>query len=139
MTKNLPITPEQKQLVQSTFKKVAPIAEVAAEMFYAKLFEIDPKLKPMFKGDMKAQGKKLMTMLATAVKGLDNLEALVPAVRELGKRHVGYGVKAEHYNTVAAALLSTLETALKDDWNKQTKDAWTAVYLTLAGVMMSEA
>ncbi len=134
-----PITSKQKELVQSTFAMVAPIAEQAAEIFYAKLFELDPKLKPLFSGDMKAQGQKLMTMLAAAVKGLDDLGALVPVVQDLGKRHVGYGVKDEHYDTVAAALLSTLETGLGDAWNDEVKDAWVAVYTVLAGTMKTAA
>ncbi len=134
-----PITARQKELVQSTFAKVAPIAEQAAEIFYNKLFELDPQLKPMFKGDIKEQGKKLMTMLAAAVKGLDDLDALVPVVQDLGKRHVGYGVKDTHYDTVAAALLSTLEVGLGDAWTDEVKDSWVAVYTVLATTMKDAA
>ncbi len=126
---------EQKDLVQGTFEKVAPIAETAAEIFYNKLFELDPALKPLFKGDIKEQGKKLMTMLAAAVNGLDNLEGLIPVVQNLGKRHVGYGVQDEHYDTVAASLLFTLEQGLGDAWNEEVKEAWTTVYLILADIM----
>lgn len=126
---------EQKDLVQGTFEKVAPIAETAAEIFYNKLFELDPALKPLFKGDIKEQGKKLMTMLAAAVNGLNNLEGLIPVVQNLGKRHVGYGVQDEHYDTVAASLLFTLEQGLGDAWNEEVKEAWTTVYLILADIM----
>lgn len=88
------ITLEQKKLVQETWEKVVPIAETAAELFYGRLFEIDPELKPLFKNaDMKEQKMKLLQMLGMAVKGLDNLDQLVPAVENLGRRHVGYGVK----------------------------------------------
>lgn len=134
-----PITAKQKELVQSTFALVAPIAEQAAEIFYNKLFEIDPELKPLFKGDIKEQGKKLMSMLAAAVKGLDDLGGLVPVVQDLGKRHVDYGVKDEHYDTVAAALLYTLETGLADAWNDDVKDAWVAVYTVLSTTMKDAA
>lgn len=134
-----PITAKQKELVQTTFGMVAPIAEKAAEIFYNKLFELDPALKPLFKGDIKEQGTKLMTMLAAAVKGLDDLGALVPVVQDLGKRHVGYGVTDEHYDTVAAALLSTLEVGLGDAWNDEVKDAWVAVYTVLATTMKEAA
>jgi len=79
------LTERKKRLVQSSFTKVAPIADKAAEIFYAKLFEMDPSLKSLFKGDMKKQGEKLMSMIGTAVNGLDNLEAIVPAVQNLGK------------------------------------------------------
>ena len=127
------------ELVQSSFAKVVPIADKAAEIFYAKLFELDPSLKPLFKGDMKEQGKKLMAMIGTAVNGLTNLEAIVPAVQNLGKAHVGYGVKDEHYDTVGAALLDTLSVGLGDDFTPETKDAWTEVCTLLATTMKDAA
>lgn len=134
-----PITAKQKELVQSTFAQVAPIAETAADIFYNKLFELDPAVRALFKGDIKDQGRKLMTMLAAAVKGLDDLGALVPVVQDLGKRHVAYGVTDAHYDTVAAALLYTLETGLGDNWNDEVKDAWVAVYTVLASTMKDAA
>ncbi|MFY0650856.1 MAG: hemin receptor [Cyclobacteriaceae bacterium] len=134
-----PFTAKQKELVQSTFAQVVPIKEQAAEIFYNKLFELDPSLKPLFKGDIKEQGAKLMTMLAAAVKGLDDLGSLVPVVQDLGKRHVGYGVTDEHYDTVAGALLYTLETGLGDLWDDEVKDAWVAIYTILATTMKDAA
>ncbi|MDN3669144.1 globin family protein [Echinicola jeungdonensis] len=134
-----PISPKQKELVQSTFGQVAPIAPQAAEIFYNKLFELDPSLKGLFKGDMKEQGNKLMTMLAAAVKGLDDMKSLVPVVQDLGKRHVDYGVTDEHYDTVAEALLYTLETGLGKDWNGEVKEAWASVYTVLAKTMKDAA
>lgn len=133
------LTERKKLLVQSSFTKVAPIADKAAEIFYTKLFEMDPALKPLFKGDMKEQGAKLMSMIGTAVNGLDNLDSIVPAVQNLGKNHVGYGVKDSHYDTVGGALLYTLETGLGDDFTPDVKDAWTEVYTTLATVMKDAA
>lgn len=131
-----PLTEAQKNLVQESWQKVIPISDTAAELFYGKLFELDPELKPMFaKSDMKEQGKKLMTMIGAAVKGLDTLGELVPVVQGLGKRHVGYGVKAEHYDTVGEALLDTLDKGLGDDFTPDTKEAWTITYTTLATVM----
>ena len=129
------MTNQEKVLVQSSFKKVLPISEQAAELFYNRLFEIDPALRPLFKSDMKEQGKKLMQMLATAVRGLDNLEALAPAVKDLGARHVGYGVKDEHYQTVATALLWTLEKGLGPDFTPETREAWIVVYGVLSSTM----
>ena len=87
------MTPKQKTLVQVSFTKVVPIADLAAELFYAKLFKLDPDIGLLFKGDMKEQGRKLMRMIATAVNGLDRLEELVPAVQDLGRRHIAYGVR----------------------------------------------
>ena len=100
-----PLSAAQVRLVQESFAKVEPIAEAAAELFYNKLFELDPGLKALFKTDMKMQGRKLMAMLKLAVKGLDDLEKLVPVVQDLGRRHVAYGVQRAHYATVGQALL----------------------------------
>jgi methyl-accepting chemotaxis protein len=134
-----PLGPKQKQLVQESFAKVEPIAEAAAELFYNKLFELDPGLKTLFKTDIKEQGRKLMATLKLAVKGLDNLEKLVPVVQDLGRRHAGYGVQSAHYGTVAEALLWTLEQGLKDDFTPEVKEAWTAVYTILAETMVAAA
>lgn len=133
------MTPEQVALVQGSFKKVVPIADTAADMFYTKLFEIDPAVRPLFPEDLSDQGKKLMQMIATAVNNLHQVDTIVPAVQELGKRHVGYGVKDAHYDSVGAALLDTLEKGLGDDWTPETATAWTETYTTLAGVMKDAA
>ncbi|MGJ8677718.1 MAG: globin family protein [Akkermansiaceae bacterium] len=131
-----PLTLKQKELVQASWEKVKPITDTAAELFYGKLFELDPSLKPMFaNSDMKEQGKKLMLMIGAAVKGLDTLGELVPAVQGLGKRHLGYGVEPAHYDTVGSALLYTLDKGLGDDFCKETEEAWTITYTTLANVM----
>ncbi len=133
------MTSEQKSLVQSTFNEVLPIADKAAAMFYARLFEIDPSLKPLFKTDLKEQGEKLMQTLHVAVKGLDKLDELIPALEALGKRHKTYGVKNEHYATVAQALLWTLEKGLGEKYTKDVAAAWTSVYTIVADVMTKAA
>lgn len=126
-------------LVQDSFAKVAPIADTAAELFYGRLFELDPALKPLFKGDMKEQGAKLMKMIGLAVNGLRDLDGLLPAVRNLGVRHIGYGVEDSHYSTVGTALLWTLDKGLGDDFTDDVKAAWTEVYTVLADVMKDAA
>jgi hemoglobin-like flavoprotein len=131
--------PEDKKLVQDSFAKVVPIAAQAAALFYQNLFAKDPALKPLFKGDMKEQGDKLMKMIATAVNGLDRLDVIVPAVQDLARRHVAYGVKAEHYDTVGAALLQTLEQGLGAAFTPAVKQAWTGVYGLLATTMKDAA
>lgn len=131
------MTDEQIRLVQESFAKVRPISEVAADLFYKNLFELDPSLRPMFKGDMKEQGKKLMNTLSFAVNGLTRLDTIVGAVEDLGRKHVGYGVKPEHYNTVGEALLWTLEQGLGDAFTPDVKFAWTEVYGLLSGVMQN--
>jgi len=130
-------------LVQESFEKVKPIAPTAAKIFYSKLFELDPALKPLFptdkEGAMVEQGNKLMTMLGAAVAGLSNLDALIPVLKGLGQRHVEYKVKPSHYNTVGAALLGTLEVGLGDDFTPDVKEAWTSVYGTMSSVMIEAA
>lgn len=126
-------------LVQESWKKVLPIREVAAELFYNRLFELDPSLRSLFRGDMKEQGRKLMTMIGTAVAGLNRPDVLFPAVQHLGRRHVGYGVRDDHYNTVAAALLDTLAKGLGDAFTPEVKGAWTTVYGVLATTMKDAA
>jgi hemoglobin-like flavoprotein len=133
------MTPQQKTLVQESFAKVVPIADEAAALFYLNLFARDPALKALFKGDMQEQGRKLMKMIATAVNGLDRLDSIVPAVQDLGRRHVAYGVRAEHYDTVGAALLQTLEQGLGAAFTPEVKQAWAAVYGVLAGAMKGAA
>ena len=133
------MTPDQQTLVRDSFAKVAPIAPQAAELFYGRLFELDPSLKPMFKGDMVAQGRLLMTMIGTAVANVNRLETVVPAVRALGARHKGYGVQDSHYDTVASALLWTLGQGLGDDFTPACKDAWVALYTVVAGQMKDAA
>lgn len=133
------MTPTQKHLVQTTFAQVAPIADQAAAMFYARLFELDPSLRPMFTTDLTEQGRKLMRMISMAVNGLDRLDDLVPAVRQLGARHGGYGVRDEHYDTVAEALLWTLEKGLGPAFTPDVKEAWATVYGVLATTMKQAA
>src|SRR5437588_6309411 len=125
------MTPEQTKLVQQSFEQVLPIADVAAELFYKRLFERDPSLRLLFKGDMKEQGRKLMTMIRVAVANLDRLDTIVPAVQGLGTRHIAYGVQDHHYDTVGSALLWTLEKGLGEAFTPETKIAWTEVYTIL--------
>lgn len=133
------MNPEQKKLVQQSFQTVLTIADTAAELFYNRLFELDPSLKWMFKGDMREQGRKLMSMLRVAVNGLDRLEALIPAVRELGRRHIAYGVKDSHYYTVGSALIWTLEQGLGEAFTPAVRTAWIEAYTLLSAVMREGA
>jgi nitric oxide dioxygenase len=133
------MTPADVALVQSTFGHVQPIAEQAAAMFYARLFEIAPEVKPLFRGDMAEQGKKLMGTLAVVVGSLDNLPAILPAASTLAKTHVACGVKAAHSAPVGAALLWTLEKGLGPAWTPATAAAWQTAYGTLSAFMIAEA
>ncbi|MFK8112145.1 MAG: globin family protein [Rubripirellula sp.] len=130
------MTPQQIDIVQSTWEKVKPISEQAAELFYGRLFELDPSLRALFKSDMKDQGKKLMATLNIAVTSLTKLETILPALEELGRKHVQYGVPDQSYETVGEALLWTLEQGLGDVFDDDARAAWTETYATLSGVML---
>ena len=133
------MTPEQIKAIQESFAKVAPISEQAAAMFYGRLFEIAPSVKPLFRGDMTEQGRKLMATLAVVVNGLTNLESILPAASALAKRHVGYGVKPIHYPIVGEALLWTLQRGLGADWTPELAEAWTDAYGVLSDYMIDES
>jgi methyl-accepting chemotaxis protein len=126
-------------LVRQSWARVVPIAPQAAALFYQNLFAADPALKSLFRGDMTEQGHKLMQMLNAAVSKLDDLEALVPVLQSLARRHVTYGVKEAHYQTVGAALLQTLEQGLGDDFTPPVRAAWAEVYGLVAAVMTQAA
>ena len=127
-------------LVQDSFAKVVPIKDTAAELFYARLFEIAPEVKPLFAdSDMAEQGSKLMGTLAVVVNGLRDLPALLPVASDLARRHVDYGVAADHYAPVGQALIDTLEKGLGDACDAPTREAWATAYGTLSGAMIAAA
>jgi hemoglobin-like flavoprotein len=133
------MTPDQAKAIQDSFKLVAPISDQAAALFYGRLFEIAPEVKPLFRGDMADQGRKLMATLGVVVNSLGDLEAILPAASALAKRHVDYGVKAADYTPVGAALLWTLEKGLGERWTPQLAQAWGAAYALLSDYMIGEA
>ncbi len=130
------MTPQEIFLVKDSFRKVVPIADQAAALFYARLFELDPDLRHLFGGNMLEQGRKLMAMIAMAVAALERLDAIVPTVQALGARHAGYGVSEEHYASVGAALLWTLERGLGPEFTPAVREAWTTTYSLLANTMI---
>ncbi|MCP4619048.1 MAG: hemin receptor [Bradyrhizobium sp.] len=134
------ISTSDRQHLKTTWAMVAPISDVAAGLFYDRLFTLDPSLQRLFAtADMKEQRRKLMQALAAVINGVDNLGALVPTLENLGRNHARYGVTDRHYDTVGAALLWTLEQGLKDAWTPAAKSAWTAAYTTVATVMRGAA
>lgn len=133
------MTVTQKELVRSSYAQVAAVADTAAELFYARLFELDPGLRRLFKGEAQAQGRKLVQMIGLAVAGLDRWHALAPALRELGRRHESYGVREEDYETVGAALLWALEQGLGPSFTPQVRAAWVAVYAKITSAMLHAA
>ncbi|UXX80400.1 globin domain-containing protein [Reichenbachiella carrageenanivorans] len=137
MTNTVSITPYNKRLVRATFWMVESKTDEAAKVFYSKLFEMSPELRPLFKGNMQMQGRKMMEMISTVVKGLNTLDVLAPLVRNMGRRHMTYGIRSEHYNMAAAALMYSLKEELKENWNEEVEAAWLEVYETLSDIMQS--
>ncbi|MGB5279931.1 MAG: globin family protein [Arenicellales bacterium] len=133
------MTNKEIELVKASWANVVPISNLAAELFYGKLFEIDPALKSLFSDNLEEQGKKLMMMINTAVNGLDSPEQIVPAVKALGQRHADYGVVDAHYDTVGAALIWTLGQGLGDGFTDEVKNAWLNTYTLLACTMKEGA
>lgn len=133
------MTNKEIELVKASWADVVPISNLAAELFYGKLFEIDPALKCLFSENLEEQGKKLMMMINTAVNGLDSPEQIVPAVKALGQRHADYGVVDVHYVTVGEALIWTLGQGLGDGFTDEVKNAWLNTYTLLAGTMKDGA
>lgn len=132
------LTPNQTTLIQTSFYELIEEITLAAETFYDRLFEIDPSLRVLFKGDMRTQGRKLMQTLLIVVNGLENLDTLIPEIRKLGQRHITYGVKRAHYDTVGTALLWTLEYRLRDHFTPETRIAWAAAYQLVVAVATEE-
>jgi hemoglobin-like flavoprotein len=129
------MSPRQVALVQESWRQVKPIGEAAAELFYARLFDLEPSVRTLFKGDMQEQGRKLMSMIGVAVNSLEHLEGLVPAVQALGRRHARYGVEARHYEVVGEALVWTLKQGLRASFTPEAELAWRAAYGALASTM----
>jgi len=133
------VTPEQIELVQTSFAEVEPIAEQAAGLFYGRVFEIAPEARALFKADLDDQGRKLMQTLGAVVRGLDDLPSIVPVAEALAIRHVDYGVEAAHYEPVGDALLWTLEQGLGEAFTLDVADAWAAAYGLLSSTMIAAA
>jgi hemoglobin-like flavoprotein len=131
------MTPRQVALVQESFAKIIPIRAQAAALFYNRLFAIDPSTRPLFRGDMKSQGAKLMAVIGAVVKSLDRIDTILDDLRTLARRHHRYGVREEHYASVGAALLWTLEQGLGFDFTPDVREAWATAYDLLSGAMIA--
>ncbi|MDW7691655.1 globin family protein [Flammeovirgaceae bacterium SG7u.111] len=130
------MTESQIQLVKESWGKVVPIATQAGEMFYGRLFEAAPQVKPMFSSDTKAQAIKLTSMLTYVVNKLDKLDEILSEVQQLAVRHTKYGIEPAHYAVVGECLIWTLEQGLGDAWNDELKKAWVTAYTILSGAMI---
>ena len=132
------LTNAQIAQIQSAVPTIAAHADAVAETFYSRLFAIDPRLRGMFRGDMKEQGRKLMSMLSVALANLDKLDTLRPALRALGERHVAYNVTEQHYSVVGQALIETLDLMLGDAFTPEAREAWVALYTALTTAITAD-
>jgi len=131
------MTPEQIARVQTSYDRIAPIRATVGALFYRRLFELDPSLRPLFGADIRLQGAKLMAMIELIVDNLSRFETLLPQVQALGRDHAGYGVQAAHYDTVGAALLWMLHTGLEEQFTPEDEQAWATAYAMLANAMQA--
>ncbi len=131
--------PAQQDLIRDTFVNVRTMAGPLASLFYGRLFALAPELRPMFKGDIREQGQKLMAMIEICVDSVSRLDELRPQLRELGKRHAGYGTQPEHYPVVGKALLWSLGQALEYRFDAPTKQAWSTLLDEICREMLAGA
>jgi hemoglobin-like flavoprotein len=132
------LTREHIRLIRETAPAVLQLAGPMSQLFYGRLFELSPDLRPMFRGDIRAQGKKFTDMLGSLVEGIDHLDSAAQGLREMGQRHAGYGVKPEHYSVVGGAFLWTLSQTLESDFSPEVRQAWTALIEEIATAMQSQ-
>ena len=133
------VTPEQVMLIRDSFPGISELSGPIASLFYGRLFELVPEVRPLFRQDIAVQGRKLMDMLASLVANLDHIETLRPTLKEMGQRHAGYGVKPQHYASVESALLWALGTALQSDFTPGRKGAWRTLISDVSAVMKDGA
>jgi hemoglobin-like flavoprotein len=127
------------RLIQTSFEAARPRANELGELFYGRLFQQHPELRPMFPTDIKPQAKKLVGVLAIVVASLDRLGEILPVVQGLGRNHGAYGVKPHHYDQVGATLIWTLDQMMGDLFTSDVRQAWIVAYTTLSEVMMAAA
>lgn len=130
------MTSTQIQLVQQSWEKIKPQGQLAAELFYQKLFETAPQVRHLFKQDISEHAGKLASMLTYVVSRLDKLDTVIDDVRKLAIRHNQYGAKPEHYAVVGQCLIATLEVGFNKEWNDELKEAWVTAYGILSDAMI---
>ena len=134
------MTPRQIDLIRASWTAVEPDAEHVASKFYERLYELDPVLRRLFaKTDMTAQGRIVMQTFKVIVASLDDFDTIIPFIQALGRVHARYGVRDEHYDTVGAALMWTLDRMLGARFDDETSDAWATAYDVLATAMIEAA
>ena len=130
------LTPQQKRLIKQSFESIQDYSNALTKLFYGRLFELRPDLRPMFKINLEDQSRKLLDMLVVIVEALDDFDSLRPRLAELGRKHVTYGVVSEHYQIVRSALLWAVGQALEIEFDTDTKAAWNQMLGAVADAML---
>lgn len=133
------MTHHQKELILTSFTRIVPIAEETGELFFSRLFEIAPYVRPMFKEDLKVQGRRFMLSLAMIVHNLESAEIITPMLQKLGRDHRSHGVTFGHYDIAASALLWTLERCLGGEFTDEVRNSWISLYTYVSGIMKKAA
>lgn len=133
------MTQDEIQSIRKSFRLLDGKTELVAMLFYKRLFQIDPSLRKLFRGDITEQGKKLMSAMGVLNASLGRFPTLRPTLRHMGKRNVDYGVRPQHYHTVATALLQTLEEFAGPHFGQELRQAWTKLLDLVAGEMLQGA
>jgi hemoglobin-like flavoprotein len=133
------LTAKEARLIRESFEQAARNPDETSARFYRRLFTLDPSLRGLFHGDMREQGRKLMSTLALIVDSIDQLEQLLPTIRELGIRHASYRVEERHYATVMDALLWTLAQSAGRSFTPPARAGWSKAYDLLAETMIEAA
>ena len=130
------MNPNRVDLIRDSFVQMLVEPERTARLFYDRLFELAPETRLLFKNDMAEQGRQLVEALARIVTGLSRLEAMLPVLRQLAERHVGYGVEERHYTIAGDALLHVVAVYGGPNIDPATFDAWAVAYELVAGTMI---
>ena len=133
------MTPQDIASVQKSYAAAYPRKAELAAAFYDELFAARPDVRPLFREDLTVQREKLVQTLTLVVRNLHLTDRLVPAAEDLARRHVGYGVTADHYPAVGAALLAALDRIMGDRFTDELRASWTAAYAGLSSIMLRAA
>ncbi|MGH6735357.1 MAG: globin domain-containing protein [Methyloceanibacter sp.] len=129
------LTAEQKRLIRLSFLRVEPALDLVAQLFFLKLFRLDPTLRKKFAGPVEVQARKFASGAKLAMISLGHEDGLAPTLKLLGARHRQLGIRARHYRTMSRALVWTLERSLEKDFDRDTKDAWNTLLAYFTRIM----
>lgn len=124
-------------LIRSSFSAVQPHGTQVTQYFYDHLFANNPEVRPLFAAHLDEQRDRLWAALGALVANLENTETLVGMLQNLGRRHVGYGARSEHYPAVGGSLIATLQHFAGDAWTPETEKAWTELYGVISSTMVA--